>query len=289
MFDAISPSEASINDGAPKGVLEVAFACAGEITRLSHLHQGSPLRALFPLPAEGEWPTAALITTSGGLVGGDDLQLTLTTQAGASASFIAGAAEKIYRSAGRDVCIDVHLRAKAGSQLEFLPQETILFEGSRLRRRTRLDLATGASVLAGEFLVFGRTARGEVLTHGLIRDAWEIRREGRLVWADALHLDGDLAGLLAAPAGFQGARAIATLIFVGEQAPALLPPLRDLIAERAEIAGLRLGATLVNGLLLVRGLAEDSLTLRRAFAALWGQIRASAYALPNAPPRLWHI
>ena len=177
---------------AVHGVAEIGYARAG----LKHLYQHDPLRVLFPAPPRGEVPTAVVVTTSGGLVGGDRLDVTATTGPGASALITAQAAEKVYRSTGADCRIDVRLGAAENSWLEWLPQETILFEGSRMRRLTRVDVKGGGRLLAGEMLVFGRHASGERLTSGLIRDAWEVRRDGRLSWADALHMDGDLQAVL---------------------------------------------------------------------------------------------
>src|SRR5205823_12191561 len=113
--------------------------------------------------------------------------------------------------------------------LEYLPPETILFDGARLRRETRIDLAPGAGFLGGGILVFGRRARGERLTHGLINERCEIWRGGALIWGDALHLDGDIAATIADPACFAGAAACATLVL----APPQNEPRRFVDAARA--------------------------------------------------------
>lgn len=283
MFAAISPSEA-IPATPPRihGRAEVTFHRERDRSRLAHLYQSAPLRVLFPQDAGDDPPQAALVTTSGGVVGGDRLDYRLACGDGARAQFVAQAAEKIYRSTGADSRIDVVLAAGRDAWLEYLPQETILFEGARLRRRTRIDVLPGARVLAGEILVFGRTARGETVTRGLSRECWEIRRGGKLVWADAQHLDGDIAALLAAPAGFGGAIACATAILVCEAPEAFLPMVRESLSGRS-------AATIVNGILLVRWLGGDSLALRHDFAALWCRLRRDAAGLPEALPRLWHV
>lgn len=253
--------------------------------RLADLYQRAPLRVLFPDPPDGEPLLAALVTTSGGLAGGDRLELDITVGAGARAVVVASAAEKIYRSTGADVTVEVELTAETGGWLEFLPQETILFEGSRLRRRTCLEVAAGAQILAGEMLVFGRTARGESLTTGLARDVWEVRKAGRLAWMDALHLDGQLDEILAAPSGFDGANACATLVLVADDAGAQL----DAIRAGLESYGGRAGATLVNGVLVARWLDKDAARLRHSFGAVWMKIRNAAGGLPTKMPRIWEI
>ncbi|MEK7244854.1 MAG: urease accessory protein UreD, partial [Pseudomonadota bacterium] len=198
MSVVISPSERA--PAAVTGAAEVTFVRKGGATRLLHLYQHDPLRVLFPTPEDPAIPVAVLVTTSGGLVGGDRLAIAATVGDGAAAIVTGQAAEKVYRSIGPDCRVDVDLTVGAGAWMEWLPHETILFEGARLRRRIVADVAPRGRLMAAELLVFGRTARGERLTHGLARDAWQIRRQGRLVWADALHLDGDLASALADPA-----------------------------------------------------------------------------------------
>jgi urease accessory protein len=182
--------------------------------------------------------------------------------------------------------IDVSLSVAAGGWLEYLPQDTILFEGARMRRRTAIERQGGARVLAGEILVFGRTARGESLSRGLIRDSWEVRREGRLAWADALHMDGELAALLADPACFAGAKACATLLYSADDAPEGLDAVRG---ELVALGDLKVAATVVNGQLVVRWIALDAQVLRPDYARIWAMMRHRIAGLPQALPRLWHV
>ena len=167
MCTATSPSSAA----GVHGVVELAFAADGDETRLSVLYQRAPLRVLFPKVYGGSMPTAVLVTTSGGLVGGDSMDVSVVARAGSSALVTAQAAEKVYRSTGADCRIHMRLKVEDDGWLEWLPQETILFEGARLRRITELDIGRGGRAMAGEILVFGRTASGETLTRGLVRDA----------------------------------------------------------------------------------------------------------------------
>src|SRR4051812_21390840 len=219
---AIAPRRLTIHGSA-----RIAYkADAAGVTRLADLYQHDPLRVLFPLHRADDLPTAVLVTTSGGLVGGDRLDIGIAAGAGARLLVTTQAAEKIYRSAGPDCRIETRISLGAGGWLDWLPQETILFDGARLRRETRIELDPESRLLAGEMLVFGRIARGERFTRGLARDAWEIRRGGRLFWADALHLDGAVAEILDHPAGFDGAAACATLVYAGPDARALLEPAR---------------------------------------------------------------
>jgi urease accessory protein len=270
------------------GIAEIGFAYRDGTTRLAHLYQRDPLRVLFPEPAEGDSTLAVLVTTSGGLVAGDRLDIAVSVGAGAAAHVTASAAEKIYRSLGETATIEQRLAVGEGGWLEFLLPETILFEDARLCRKTVVDLVSGAGLLAGDITVFGRHARGERFSRGLFRDVWQIHRDGDLVWGDALHLDGDIAATIDHPACFDGAAAFATMILAprnGEAGP-FLDAAR---AVQATVPGLRAGATVVGGLLLARWLAADPALLRRAYADLACHLREAAMGLPAQLPRLWHV
>ena len=257
------------------------------MTCIADLCHAQPLRVLFPYTERGDIFQAAIACVSGGLVGGDRLDIAVTLEDGAQACLIGQAAEKIYRSLGPDCEVETQLRAGAGSWLEYLPQETILFDAARLGRRTQVFLSEAGQFLGGGIIVFGRTARGEKLTQGLLHDAWEIRgADGRLKWKDALHMDGDLEALLANPATFGGASAYGSLIYAGDQAAQYLTAVREIAPQSPT---LRSGATSLRDLLIVRFLGSNTLELRGAFASVWKHLRATAGGLPPVLPRLWSI
>ena len=265
------------------GAAEVRFSRRNGVTALSHLFQHAPCRVLFPnLPAD-DLPLAVLLTTSGGLAGGDRLRLAIGAETGAAAGVTTQAAEKIYRSLGPDARIEIALSVGAGAWLEWVPQETILFDRARLVRRTAVEVETGGRLLACEMVVFGRTARGERVSTGLLHDRWSVRVDGRLRWLDAIRLDGGVADRLDAAASFDGATAIATAIYVGADAAALLPLARALALD----SEVRAGATLVNGMLLARFLGPDARLVRADLAHYIAHLRRAAAGLPETVPRLW--
>lgn len=275
------------------GATRIEFSATGSKTRLVDLYQRAPCRMLFPDTDPGEPTQAVLLTTSGGLTGGDRLQVDLAAHAGARATLTSQAAEKIYRALPGDepARIDVRLAAGAGAYVEYLAQETILFDGARLRRQLDADLAPGARLLATESLVFGRRAMGESLRSGFVHDAWRIRRDGRLIFADALHLDGlrldgEVAALRAAPFGFGAATACATLIHVADDAPALLAPVRSRLAEADASAIVH--ATTREHMLILRLLADDAALLRRALLRATGIVRSLAAGLSERLPQVWY-
>jgi urease accessory protein len=263
--------------------LRLSFARGGRGTALATLHQEAPLRVLFPRPSAGDLLEAVLVNTSGGLVGGDRLETDLALGRGAEVLISSQAAEKAYGSAGPDVRIGITLEASDAAWLEWLPQETILFDRARLRRHTTVHLAPSARLLATDMVVFGRQAHGETLATGLFVDAWRIHRGSRLSWADTLRLEGDLQAPLKAPFGFAGARAIGLLIYAAADAGDWLECVRDRLATTPP----HWGATSLPGLLVVRWLSRDPAVLRRQVADLAAALRQAIVGLPPRLPTTW--
>ncbi len=271
------------------GRAEIGYTFRDCGTRLAHLYQSDPLRVLFPASGVGEPATGALVTTAGGLVGGDALSIEVAAGARTDVRIVGQAAEKVYRSAGADVRIDVGLNVGAGAWLEWLPQETIVFDSARMRRRTFVEVAESGRAMAGEMVVFGRTAMGETVRAGLVRDAWEVRRDGRLVWADALHLDERIRDRLQGVAGFDGAVAFASLVYVADAIDVALEAARDLLAAGELYTGWRAGASCPAGILVVRWIDREAVRLREAYGRFWSAFRREVADLPGVMPRLWAI
>ncbi len=272
-----------------QGTACLAFEAKRGRTALGEIYQRDPLRFLFPHAGAGEPLTGALTTTSGGLVGGDRLDIRVRSGQGAAGRVMAQAAEKIYRTTGPEVGIDIRLQADAGAWLEWLPQETIIFESARLRRTTCVDVAADARVLCGEMLAFGRAAMGERLTQGLVHEEWEVRRDGRLAWSDILHMDRNLVDALQAPVCLDGARACASTIYVGADAPDHLDASREWAARLADSEELRASASCVGTVLVMRWLGRSGSALRRAYGRFWAEFRHQLAGYPPIMPRLWNI
>ncbi|PZW48126.1 urease accessory protein [Humitalea rosea] len=271
-----SPARHQRADG---GVL-ARFTAAPRGAAPASLYQTAPLRLLLPDPEPDEVTTAALLNTGGGLAGGDAVRIGLDLAAGARLTVATAAAEKIYRSLGPPTRIAVELTLEPGAALEWIPQETILFDGASLARATTLRLAPGSRLLAAETLVFGRAARKETVTTLNLHDAWRLHLGDRLIWADALRLRDGAA--LADRFRFGAAGALATLLCVGPDPLALLAVLRGALAGPA-----RADATQpAPGVLLARILG-DATAVRATVAAAILAVRAPLLGLPSRLPRLW--
>jgi urease accessory protein len=250
---------------------------------LIDLHQQAPLRILFPDPELGDPPVAALLNCAGGLAGGDSLRQSVVLAPGGRATLSTAAAEKVYRSLGPETLVATELHLGAGAAFEWIPLETILFDGARLTRRMTARLDDGAKLLAAETIVLGRAARGERLTTGAVLDSWRLHGPEGLRWADALALSGDVAAAVHSPFGLAGAEALGTLLLAGPGAEAMLGLARDLPA----VDGAPGAATIPRpGLLLARWLGRAA-SVRRAVGSAIVALRAASLGLPPRLPRLW--
>lgn len=247
------------------GVARVAFAlrCIGgrEETRLADLFQDGSAKVRLPRVYDGSGPAAVFLNSAGGVTGGDHLAFEAHLGAGTTATVTTQAAERIYRRSEGVGRIDNRLVVEAGANARWLPQETIIFDGAGLRRRLDVELSGDARLVAVESIVLGRTAMGEEVTTVDLADHWRVRRDGRLVYADALRLSGDSRAILSGSATGGGARAFASVLVATPEAASQLDRVRELIAALVG-DGLEAGASVFDGLLSIRCLALDGRRLR---------------------------
>jgi urease accessory protein len=233
------------------GGVRVRFAANAGRTEAIERAESGGYRVRFPRNAGA--CEAVLINTGGGMAGGDKMRADISLDPHAAGVVTTQAAEKIYRSQGALTEIDIDLSLAAGSRLDWLPQETILFCGSRWRRELMADLAADASLTIAESIIFGRIAMNEIVDRGFCHDRWRIRRGGKLIFAEDMRLDGNPARLLAAKASGNGARALATFVHVAPDAERRLEEARDLLGAAPSESG----ASAWNGMLVARLLSRD--------------------------------
>ena len=256
-------------------------------TCLKELDQRIPLRVMFPKGPKGSPPIAAITLVSGGLVGGDRLNIKIHADERTTLTAIGQAAEKVYRSNGPDSRVEISLNVEKDAWLEWLPQETILFDGARLDRCTVANVHSMGRLLAGECLVFGRIASGEVMMNGKIRDSWEVHNAtGHLKWADTLLMNDNIIDILDSPACFGGARAYATALYVGPDAGKFLPAAKNLTDSNEDI---RSGVTCRGNVLIARWISDNPLTVREKFERYWVAMRSLAGGLTQNLSRLWYV
>ena len=245
---------------------------------LEDLYQQGSAKAILPR-VDGDTTEVVFLNTSGGLTGGDRLDYALTLAPALRATATTQTAERAYRSAAGTARAEVRLAVGAGGWLDWLPQETILFDGASLDRDIRVDLGPGAGCLFLESVILGRHAMGETVTGLHFRDHRQIRRDGQPVWAEPLEIETRVLERAANPAMLGGARAMATLALVHPQAADRLAPLRAILDED----GVESGASAFDGRLILRLIAWDGLPLRRQI------LRALSVLRPGPVPRVWQV
>lgn len=225
-------------------------------SQLSDLRQSGSARVLF---SHGAALSGILINTAGGLTGGDRFRVSADVGPAAALTLTTQAAERIYRShPDQTAHITNRLAVRAGGRLNWLPQETLIFDHGALRRQTDIHLEDRAIYLGVESLVFGRQAMGEVVRHGQLRDNLRLYRAGRLVFADAIRLEGDPSAALTRPGVANGAQAVASVIFASHDAAQQPETLRALLPQTAGVSVPQ------PGILFVRLVAPDAFALRAA-------------------------
>jgi urease accessory protein len=283
MPDASSPLPPAPTLERADGGVRLKLMVRDGRTRIETLYQRAPARVLFPDVPADQPAQAVLINTAGGIVGGDRLSTEVEAGPDTIMTVTTQAAEKVYRALDVPARLVTRVTVAAGAWFEWLPQETILFDGAALDRRLDFVLEPGAALLASETVLFGRAARGEQMRHGQLLDSWAVRRDGRLIWADRLRLDGDIRAKLDRPFGFDGAVGMTTLLHAGPAAASFLPRAREIaVAQPAEG-----GASLVNGILLIRFLDRDGAKLRDSAASTAMALRHEITGLSPTPPRVW--
>jgi len=254
------------------GRIALAVAAQGGVTRRRQVYEDGPLRVRFPNSSTPALE-AMIVNTAGGIAGGDRHGLDIDVGEGAALGVTTAAAEKVYRALGPGAEISVKLGVGAGARLSWLPQETILFDRARLNRRIEVELAPDANLLMAEAVVFGRSAMGEAVMEGAFSDRWRVRRDGRLLFAETVRLDGAISRMLAESAVARGGVAIATVLAVpGDQAM--------VERVRAQTFCGEVGVSSWNGLAVARLCAKDDTGLRRDLGVV-------VTALGGTPPRLW--
>ncbi len=246
-----------------------------EAGRLTDLWQSGSAKVFLP-HIHGAAPEVVFLNTAGGLTGGDALRYELAVGEGAMAVATTQTAERAYASVSGDARMDVGLGVGQGASLDWLPQETILFDASTLMRRTTVAMGRGARLLMAEMVVLGRAAMGETLRALAFEDRREVRREGRLVHLEPLRITS--ATLRAGPGALGGNRAVATVVLLAQGAEDALGPVRAVLGPGLEVA-----ASAWDGRLVLRAAGPDLLVVKRIVARVLGVLRGGPL------PRVWQI
>lgn len=264
-----------------KASLALGFSFENQKTTLSSKIHDGPLVVQKPLyPEGGDICHAIVVHPPGGIAGGDELTLEARTGKGASALLTTPGATKWYRTAGprakQSIAFDVQ------GQLEWLPQETIVFDGALAETEVEAHLAAGAGLIGWDIVCLGRTGSGERFARGSYRTSIRVWREKKLLWLERGRIDGG-GKLLASPAGLAGNPVFGTLFAAF---PDFDKKILEDLREQNPDSG-RCAVTLLPGILLARYLGDSSEAARRYFIALWRILRPAVAGREAIEPRIW--
>ncbi len=272
------------------GSLELAYAQVGKATQMLSAKATAPLKIQRPFYPEGEEVCHSVILhTAGGIVGGDSLGQSIHLQENAHALITTAAAAKIYRSMGEVARQTIKIQVNSGAFCEWLPQESIIFNGAMYHQNLHINLAPNARFLLWEINRFGRSARGEKFVQGEWRSHTEIWQEGRPLWIDRQHLNGSESTVVSDHA-LGGFPIVATLAWIGDPVtPELVQEARSRWEVRSSSSEGEAGVTRLTHGLLCRYRGSSTPEVRNWFSEVWQLLRLSFIGRPSCPPRVWPI
>ena len=282
------PASLPATDPSWQAELHLAFARVDERTVLRENWHRGPLRVQKALYPEGDAVCQAIVLhPPSGIAGGDHLEISATLGAGSHAQLTTPGAGKWYRSGGAEASQQIDFTVGEGATLEWLPQETIVFEGAQARLEARVNLAADSRYIGWDILCLGRAASGERFEKGEISLFFRVDRNNHPIWLER----GQVAGndpMLASPAGWAGHSVCGTLLCsfpeLPQQAAALLEALRAIAPADAAPHGI----TALPGVLIARYLGDNSEAARLWFAQLWTILRPACCGRPAVLPRIWN-
>ena len=267
--------------------LALEFSARATRSVLTHRAHHGPLRVQKPFYPETDGTCHIyLLHPPGGVVGGDALQIDLTLHLGAQALLTTPAATKFYRSNERYAAQTLRAQVADGASLEWLPQETIVFDGAWARNRTRVELARDARFIGWEIVCLGSTVKHETFARGAWQQRLEIWREGTPLFIDRSDVHGN-AAVLTQAWGWSGYSVSGMLACAAADVPReLVQTLRASCAELQRDGAF--AATQLRGVLVCRYLGHHAQYARACLQRAWEIMRPAALGKAAQVPRIWN-
>ena len=262
--------------------LALDFAQINSRTRLKNSYHIGPLRVQRAFYPEGNLAHIYILHPPGGVVGGDQLHITLDVTHKAQVLCTTPGSGKFYLSAGEWALLEQTLRIKPGASLEWFPQENILFAGARLRARTRIELEDDAVFMGWDITCLGRPGSHERFEHGAFDARLKFYHNQKLLLVESQRVLNKHT--LTAAAGLRGQPMQATLLAFPCNENHLEQVRHQLTKNRASVLS---GATLIDGLLVVRALGNNSEMLKQQLTEIWQTLRPALLDRPAVLPRIW--
>ncbi len=276
--------------------LNLELAYRGECTVLVRAKHKGPLRVQRPFyPESTGCAHIYLLHPPGGLVAGDELSIVINCQAQTRTLVTTPSAGKFYAvhnlkhsDTKTQQLQQVLITAKKDAYVEWLPLETIVFNGANAHIKTRIDIESGANFFAWDVVCLGRPAAGEVFTEGSCQQLLEIYVDSRPVFIERNVLVGD-DDIMTATWGLAGHNSLGTLvaniILSRDDIDALLARLEELTGDSAQHFW---SITQKKQLLIARYIGNNAATCRTGFVLIWEQIRPELMQATAVKPRIWN-
>jgi urease accessory protein len=269
-----------------QGILNLVYNDRNGETILSDSYNQAPLKIQRSFYPEGkEICHNVILHTAGGMVGGDILSQNIHLQSNTKSLITTAAAGKIYRSNGLISTQNIEIKIDANACLEYLPQETIVFNGAIYRQNLKVELGINTVWLNWEITRFGRSARGEKFLQGEWRSHTEIWQQGNPLWIDRQFLPGGEETFYSHNALAQKS-VIGTLAWIGlVPDPAIIAAARELWLDRNSNA--EVGVTSLLTGLLCRYRGNSSKEARNWFTDVWQLLRPLYLGRSVTSMRFW--
>jgi len=262
--------------------LRLGFAHRGGRTVLTDRAHFGPLVVQRPFYPEGDDAVCHVyvVHPPGGVVAGDRLEIDVRADGDAHALLTTPAAGKFYRSDGGLARQSARIVVSDGPIVEWLPLETIAFDGTRARLTTSVEIEGAGRFVGWEVLCVGRPASGEAFTRGEVEQRLEVFRDGVPLLVERAKIAGG-APVLHAGWGMRGATVVGTLVATvdGKEAVAA--------ARRALESFPTASVTSLAGVTVVRTLGDGAEAARMALCAAWRALRPLVTGREACEPRIW--
>lgn len=270
--------------------LELGFQKLNNRTILAHRKHTGPVRVQKML-----WPEktgvchAIIVHPPAGIAGGDHLSFKIAAQAHSHALVTTPGAGKWYKTNHKQAFQHIDLTADEKATLEWLPQETMLFNGACAHSTTQVTLAETASFMGWDMLVLGRQACQEQFNQGSYSNQFQLRRADQLLVADCLNFYGGDRWL----SSCLGMRGYAVMGSFWAVAP---PEYRNVVQLEAQLSQIRelmtrmrvnVTLSLLGDVVCARYLGNDVRHCHDAFAAIRAKLRRYWFDLDEEFPRIW--
>ncbi|MCM1982837.1 urease accessory protein UreD [Lyngbya confervoides] len=270
-----------------QGCVKLNYAVDHQQTHLRSAYSRAPLRIQRPFyPESPQVCHSVLVHTAGGMVGGDRLDLDVTLQPQAHTLLTTSAAGKVYRTQGQTVQQSLRVTLEEQSILEWLPQETIVFEGAQFDQQTHVDLGSGALWVGMDLFRFGRTARGEGFTTGHWRSRTEVWQQGHPLWIDRAQFSPAMVQSPTVLANYcvMGSLAVVGTVFAKEA----INQIREACLPQLPVDH-QIGMTRLQAGVICRYLGHSTHQGRSYFLKIWENLRQSYAGRGICIPRVWQV